>query len=513
MRSFNALPTSLLVLVSSAITSAQKVEKLPDGLIIEHTSGPVVCDRPTRSHDKIAVHYKGTLQSDGSEFDESYKRGKPFEFTLDGHEVIKGWDEGLMGMCIGQSRKLTIPPELGYGDYGAGPIPPKATLIFETKLIDIVELSDSPPGPSETQDGALSIATAPPIPLGDEDIEDIEDQLLDDGDVEDAIQDKEGLDAEPTTSDDAPTDGPPQRAQCHLLGPFALLVQGALGALALLTLVWKRWREVPKRPWKIFFYDVSKQVFGSMLTHVINLAMSMLGSVDMANAAAHVASNGSSDDSSGRSPNPCSFYLLNLGIDTTIGVPVLWFLLKILYHLFLRTPLANPPESIKSGNYGSPAKGTWYLKQLLIYCIGLVFMKLFVFFLFLAMPWLPWIGDWALRWTEGNEALQVTFALFVFPLAMNAIQYWVIDNFIMDKKKGEGKGYEQVAGQEEDEEARINFEDDSEVTEVDGGHGKLSDESEDNTAQKMKEVDPVPIPSYPARKNGESSGKPSPKND
>ena len=90
-------------------------------------------------------------------------------------------------------------------------------------------------------------------------------------------------------------------------------------ALALLTLVWKRWRETPKRPWKIFFFDVSKQVFGSMLTHVINLAMSMLSSVDMANAAAHAVSKGGDavKNDEGGTPNPCSFYLLNLAIDVS----------------------------------------------------------------------------------------------------------------------------------------------------------------------------------------------------
>ena len=192
-------------------------------------------------------------------------------------------------------------------------------------------------------------------------------------------------------------------------------------------------------------------------------------------------------------------------------MPVLWFLLKVLYLVFLRTPLANPPESIKSGNYGSPAKVNWYLKQLLIYCIGLVGMKLFVFFLFMAMPWLPWIGDWALRWTEGNEALQVTFALLIFPLCMNAVQYWIIDNFIMDKKKGQGEGYEQVAGEDADEERRRMM-DDEETTEVgDDVHvvGKDSTETEHLDGQTLKEVDPLPIPSVP--KNGEGSRKGSPR--
>jgi len=60
-------------------------------------------------------------------------------------------------------------------------------------------------------------------------------------------------------------------------------------------------------------------------------------------------------------------------------------------------------------------------------------MKVFVLFLFEVLPWLPWIGDWALRWTEGNEALQIVFVMFLFPLLMNALQYYIIDIFIMDK--------------------------------------------------------------------------------
>lgn len=123
-------------------------------------------------------------------------------------------------------------------------------------------------------------------------------------------------------------------------------------------------------------------------------------------------------------------------------------------------------------------------------------MKLFVFFLFLALPWLPWVGDWALRWTEGNEALQITFALFIFPLAMNAVQYWIIDNFIMDKQRA-------VEGGEEERQGMM--EDDS-LTDVD------EDEVEaiKDPAQTLKEVDPLPIPSVGTRK-GEGSRRSSPK--
>jgi FKBP-type peptidyl-prolyl cis-trans isomerases 1 len=89
------------------------------------------------SGDNIDVHYKGTL-TDGTKFDSSYDRGTPLNFTVGAGQVIKGWDEGLLGMKIGEKRKLTIAPHLAYGSRGVGGvIPPNATLIFETELVGI----------------------------------------------------------------------------------------------------------------------------------------------------------------------------------------------------------------------------------------------------------------------------------------------------------------------------------------------------------------------------------------
>lgn len=85
---------------------------------------------------KINVHYVGRLQ-DGQEFDNSHKRGSTFEFTVGEGRVIKGWEEGLVGMKEGGQRILVIPPELAYGDSGIGPIPPKATLVFAIDLISV----------------------------------------------------------------------------------------------------------------------------------------------------------------------------------------------------------------------------------------------------------------------------------------------------------------------------------------------------------------------------------------
>ena len=86
------------------------------------------CDRKTQRGDSIQVHYRGTLASDGTEFDASYNRGQPLAFTVGKGQVIKGWDEGLLDMCISDKRVLTIPPEFGYGERAMGPIPAGSTL-------------------------------------------------------------------------------------------------------------------------------------------------------------------------------------------------------------------------------------------------------------------------------------------------------------------------------------------------------------------------------------------------
>lgn len=89
------------------------------------------------SGQKVTVHYTGTL-TDGSKFDSSHDRKQPFVFPLGGGRVIKGWDEGVVGMRVGGKRKLVIPPAMGYGARGFPPvIPPNSVLVFEVELLGV----------------------------------------------------------------------------------------------------------------------------------------------------------------------------------------------------------------------------------------------------------------------------------------------------------------------------------------------------------------------------------------
>ncbi|XP_026500505.2 FK506-binding protein 2 isoform X2 [Vanessa tameamea] len=130
------------VLVVLALAGATFAGPEVTELKVDVVSVPEGCSVKSKHGDMLTMHYTGTLD-DGHKFDSSYDRDQPFTFQIGVGQVIKGWDQGLLDMCVGEKRKLTIPSSLGYGERGAGNvIPPHATLHFDVELINI---GDSPP--------------------------------------------------------------------------------------------------------------------------------------------------------------------------------------------------------------------------------------------------------------------------------------------------------------------------------------------------------------------------------
>lgn len=119
------MPTAVPTFPPSSVTEL-KIEDIKIG-----TGSAIV-----KSGDIVSVNYTGTFEN-GTKFDSSYDRGQPIETPIGVGQVIEGWDKGIVGMKVGGKRKLTIPYQLAYGEKGYGPIPAKATLIFEVELMAI----------------------------------------------------------------------------------------------------------------------------------------------------------------------------------------------------------------------------------------------------------------------------------------------------------------------------------------------------------------------------------------
>ncbi|CAI5702829.1 unnamed protein product [Peronospora effusa] len=137
--------TTVLVAAVMAIVQVQAKDDLaPDAkLRIGVKYRPKECTMKSELGDTLSMHYTGTLRKDGSKFDSSLDRNQAFEFELGAGRVIKGWDQGLVNMCIGEKRRLTIPSDMAYGDSGSPPkIPAKATLVFDVELLDIKRDND-----------------------------------------------------------------------------------------------------------------------------------------------------------------------------------------------------------------------------------------------------------------------------------------------------------------------------------------------------------------------------------
>ena len=119
----------------------RKRRSIPSGLEVRTLSKPDSCDRVASNGDILSIHYECTF-GPGGKLDTSYDRDEPLKFQLGVGQVINGWEQGTVGMCVGEKRKLIVPPELGYGDQGAGDVVPGGVMLYFT--IELINIEEGP---------------------------------------------------------------------------------------------------------------------------------------------------------------------------------------------------------------------------------------------------------------------------------------------------------------------------------------------------------------------------------
>ncbi|KAI9279773.1 vacuolar membrane protein-domain-containing protein [Sporodiniella umbellata] len=203
---------------------------------------------------------------------------------------------------------------------------------------------------------------------------------------------------------------PEDENSCQLLDGFAIAVQLTLCLTAILTLVYKRSREKPQRPIEIWMLDVSKQFIGAGIIHFINIGISYATESSL-----------------------CVVYFLNVAMDTTLGVLILWCWMKVILALLKKARI--PVETCCTLPIDKRTMLLW-LQQLIVFLLAIVLSKIcFYEILVLNEDWLCWLGELAISWTNSSPKLQLLFVMLIFPVVMNAIQFWLTDTIIQQRSQ------------------------------------------------------------------------------
>ncbi|XP_061845441.1 store-operated calcium entry regulator STIMATE isoform X2 [Colius striatus] len=193
-----------------------------------------------------------------------------------------------------------------------------------------------------------------------------------------------------------------------LLGRFGVLLQALLALCAFSTLMLKRFRE-PKeerRPWRIWFYDTSKQAIGAIFIHFANVFLSDLTEED-----------------------PCSLYLINFILDATLGMLLIWFGVKVVSWVVQRKKYT----CLVFGEYGDPPQAAAWIGQCVLYFLIMVFEKTVISLVLLIPGWTK-LQQILLGYIP-NPQLELVLVMLVVPFIVNAIMFWVVDSLIMRKYK------------------------------------------------------------------------------
>ncbi|SMN22119.1 similar to Saccharomyces cerevisiae YPL162C Putative protein of unknown function [Maudiozyma saulgeensis] len=233
----------------------------------------------------------------------------------------------------------------------------------------------------------------------------------------------------------------PKTGTCQLLGPVSLVIQILMGILVVIVLLIKREYEHPRRKLIVWCYDTGKQIGGSLSIHFINLGLSIIKrkrqtiiGILLREKTIYNLLEPLDDDDDGDG-DQCDWYFLNLLLDTTFGIPILWLALKFLQRILSYFKIQN----VESGNYYlADDKSTQkkilfsaFLRQLLVFVTGLIIMKFFVFlFLNFFEDAAYWFANIILGWADKWPNFQVFLVMFVSPVLLNCFQYCCIDNII-----------------------------------------------------------------------------------
>ncbi|TPX62657.1 hypothetical protein PhCBS80983_g00320 [Powellomyces hirtus] len=256
-----------------------------------------------------------------------------------------------------------------------------------------------------------------------------------------------------------PTEGN-EPFKCQLLDSFAIFVQLCMASIALSSLIIKRHRERPQRPFIIWAFDTSKQAVAAGMVHFSNILIASI-----------------SGAASEESENPCVWYFLNILLDTTLGIGILAVLLRGLHYV---VDLWHIPD-MKSGHYGTPPRLTAWLRQLLLFLTAWFFVKLFVVLLLHFIPFFATVAQWILDplVSSHDTRLQVVVVMLIFPLIMNVIQAWLIDMVIKGKVPGTRRRSESF-GDDGERDALVDDEDI--IEDIDQHLGDYARFSEDDLA-------------------------------